>query len=203
MTTINQVLVEGTLFIRSIYGQYGRFNVGKLVSPLGEFSIKDKLIDQYEEGAYEGTFELGKIFQAERRVAGGGYIIELRARLDDITLFDEASLPDDAPVGVAEVDPIEEEQSQAEPAQEENPKSLLKRKVSGKSAKSIEADDDKDEKSPSPGRAELFGPLWPLGETVKLDATVDRAVFRQQRDELKKLNYVFDPKDQIWRLSAE
>lgn len=205
MTTRNTVLVEGTLFVKSIHGQFGRFNVGKLVCPFGEFCIKDKIIDQYEEGAYEGAFELGKVFQAERRVAGGGYIIELRARLDAMTLFDEASLPDDAPVGVSETDPIEEDEdvSGAEAIGDDKPKSLLKRKVGSQPAEKPAAGETDARDASGLSRADLFGPLWPLGETVKLDATVDRAVFRRQRDVLKQLGYRFQSKDQIWRLIAE
>lgn len=58
-------------------------------------------------------------------------------------------------------------------------------------AASAEADD-----------AALFGALWPLGETVKLDATVDRRVLRQQRDRLDKLGYAFAPLSQDWHLKA-
>src|SRR3546814_18387830 len=57
-------------------------------------------------------------------------------------------------------------------------------------AASAEADD-----------AALFGALWPLGETVKLDATVVRRWPRQQRDRLDKLGYEFAPlsQDEIGR----
>lgn len=46
--------------------------------------------------------------------------------------------------------------------------------------------------------AALFGEIWPLGEKVKLDPTVDRGVFRQQRDRLKALGYTFRPLGQVW-----
>ena len=50
--------------------------------------------------------------------------------------------------------------------------------------------------------AALFGALWPLGETVKLDATVDRRVLRQQRDRLGVLGYSFAPLSQDWHLAT-
>ncbi|MCB2028386.1 MAG: DUF3275 family protein, partial [Rhodoferax sp.] len=50
--------------------------------------------------------------------------------------------------------------------------------------------------------AALFGTLWPLGETVKLDATVDRRVLRQQRDRLGELGYEFAPLSQDWHLAT-
>uniref|UniRef100_UPI001E3EDA4F DUF3275 family protein n=1 Tax=Escherichia coli TaxID=562 RepID=UPI001E3EDA4F len=49
--------------------------------------------------------------------------------------------------------------------------------------------------------AALLGALWPLGEVVKLDATVDRRVLRQQRDRLGTLGYEFAPLSQDWHLA--
>ena len=51
------------------------------------------------------------------------------------------------------------------------------------------------------GDATLFGALWPLGDVVKLDATVDRRVLRQQRDRLGDLGYEFAPLSQDWHLA--
>jgi hypothetical protein len=44
----------------------------------------------------------------------------------------------------------------------------------------------------------LFETLWPLGEIVKLDTTVDRRTLRQQRDRLDALGYSFQPLSQEW-----
>ena len=49
--------------------------------------------------------------------------------------------------------------------------------------------------------AALFGALWPLGDVVKLDATVDRRVLRQQRDRLGALGCEFAPLSQDWHLA--
>ena len=49
--------------------------------------------------------------------------------------------------------------------------------------------------------AVLFGAHWPLSEIVKLDATVDRRVLRQQRDRLGALGYKFAPLSQDWHLA--
>ncbi len=46
--------------------------------------------------------------------------------------------------------------------------------------------------------AELFGLLWPLANPLKLDPTVDRNVFRKQRDRLKALGYKFQAINQQW-----
>lgn len=46
--------------------------------------------------------------------------------------------------------------------------------------------------------AKLFGLLWPLGDHIKLDASMDRNLFRAQRDRLKELGYSFKPIGQLW-----
>ena len=51
-----------------------------------------------------------------------------------------------------------------------------------------------------PGVADAWLTLWPLGNVVKLDATVDRRVLRQQRDRLGALGYDFAPLTQDWHL---
>ncbi|MGJ8518411.1 DUF3275 family protein [Carnimonas bestiolae] len=48
---------------------------------------------------------------------------------------------------------------------------------------------------------ELFGHIWPLRESVKLDSTVDRGLFRAQISRLKQLGYQFDPKTQTWHFA--
>ena len=50
--------------------------------------------------------------------------------------------------------------------------------------------------------ATLFGALWPLSEIVKLDATVDRRLLRQQRDRLGALGYEFAPLSQDWHIAS-
>lgn len=49
---------------------------------------------------------------------------------------------------------------------------------------------------------ELFGHQWPLGNSVKLDPTVDRGMFRAQTLRLKQLGYKFDGPSQTWNYSA-
>ncbi len=50
--------------------------------------------------------------------------------------------------------------------------------------------------------AELFGMIWPIGPSVKLDTTVDRKRLRQQCVRLGELGYELDFKLQIWNLST-
>jgi len=50
--------------------------------------------------------------------------------------------------------------------------------------------------------ADLFGALWPLGRQVMLDRSVDRRLFRRQRDRLRALGYRFDSASAIWTAAA-
>lgn len=50
--------------------------------------------------------------------------------------------------------------------------------------------------------ADLFGTIWPLGESVKLDTTVDRQRLREQSKRLDQLGYIMDFKAQIWRRAS-
>ena len=49
---------------------------------------------------------------------------------------------------------------------------------------------------------ELFGHQWPLGNSVKLDPTVDRGTFRAQTLRLKQLGFEFDGPSQTWNYTA-
>lgn len=190
------VFVEGTLLIKSVVGRHGLFNVGKLECQLGEFVVKDPKIDQFEEGKYEGTFELAKIFQYARRLDNACLITELRAEVESITLFEEGQLSPDETVGVQETDPIDDEPT-APPKE---------REVADPTPSAAEQPDEpRDDEPASPVAQDerlekLFGHLWPLGNSVRMDMTIDRQLIRQQRDALKAAGYEFDFTSQEWRL---
>lgn len=105
-----------------------------------------------------------------------------------------------------EVDPIDEETQAPVPA---TPPAKPKAKPRSPRDPLVDTTPFGSEPAPVPAAASaeaddaaLFGALWPLGETVKLDATVDRRVLRQQRDRLDKLGYEFAPLSQDWHLKA-
>ncbi len=132
-------------------------------------------------------------------------VIEIRAHLGGMTLsnIDPLSRDEANRLSPQEVDPIDEETQTPAPAAASTP---VEAKVSASSdplvdtapfganipakpaSKPAAQDDD----------AALFGALWPLSEIVKLDATVDRRVLRQQRDRLGALGYEFAPLSQDW-----
>ena len=53
------------------------------------------------------------------------------------------------------------------------------------------------------GDAALFGILWPLGESVKLDSTIDRRALRAQIARLGEMGYELNIKTQEWSRQAE
>lgn len=169
--------LSGVLTIRTINGRNGPFNVGRLVNELGEFSVKDTLLDQYEEGKYEGDFGLSRIYPSYY-LAGGRLVVEVRATLETMALAGIDALTAEDVVPAAEPDPLEETPTAPQD-------------VAARSHETPGVDD-------ADAEAQLFGELWPLEPKVKLDPTVDRARFRRQKEQLKKLGYQFQPLGQYW-----
>lgn len=197
--------LSGILAIRSIKGARGDFNVGRLVTEIGEFAVKDPLIEEYEEGRYEGEFGISGIFPSTY-FTNGRTVVEIRARLGSIALKGIEQLTDEDTLPVVEHDPIEEA---PKPVVAEAPLEIadLEPAVQAAAAEAIPPAD-----GPIPVMSieeeiifrneqeyrRLFGTLWPLQSKVKLDPTVDRQAFRAQRDALKDLGFKFQPLGQLW-----
>ncbi|MAY10356.1 MULTISPECIES: DUF3275 family protein [Gammaproteobacteria] len=197
------ITLSGQLAIRTIHGRNGDFNVGRLATSIGEFVIKNAELDQYREGKYEGDFVITEIRPSTYNTSGR-MVIEIRAHLGGMTLsnIDPLSTDEANRLSPQEVDPIDEEaqppvptatattdakddKASSHPLVDTTPFGTT---APGTSAKPTVQDDD----------ATLFGALWPLGDVVKLDATVDRRQLRQQRDRLGALGYEFAPLSQDW-----
>lgn len=185
------IRLPGRLTVKIINGRNGAFRVGVLRTEVGEFAVKDKMLDQYDEGAYEGVFTLSRIFASSYQ-AGNRMVMEIRALLEDIALTNVDAIEQDEPEPI-EQDPLEEEK-RTQPDSTERDAHEADTELDLATEDAEEADDGQ---SVDPD-AELFGLLWPLGDSVKLDATVDRMRFRKQRDRLKALGYRFRPVGQIW-----
>ncbi len=201
------ITLPGQLAIKTIHGRNGDFNVGRLATSIGEFVIKNAELDQYREGKYEGDFVITEIRPSTYNTSGR-MVIEIRAHLGGMTLsnIDPLSHDEANRLSPQEVDPIDEEAQapipstsapvEAKAATSDDPlvdTTPFGADVPAKLAsKPVTQDDD----------ATLFGALWPLGEIVKLDATVDRRLLRQQRDRLGALGYEFAPLSQDWHLAS-
>ncbi|EOF5433997.1 DUF3275 family protein [Salmonella enterica] len=197
ISTHSPVIVSGKLVVRTINGRNGAFNVGLLETAIGSFSVKDRELEQYSAGTYEGQFVIGKVFMHSWSY-GANSGSEIRVRLDAMNIASNNALtPDDERKLLPPVnDPLEEE-TLAKPVPEQ---SVAKKAKSTQTAKS-EGAKRQQFVVPTPAEQEnadqvLFGTLWPLGDIVKLDATAQRQILRQQKARLSQLGYDFIAQEQ-------
>ena len=201
--------IPGQLAIRTISGRNGEFNVGRLSTSIGEFVIKDALLDQYNEGKYRGDFLITEI-RPSYYSTSGRLVVEIRAKLESMSLDDVDNLTaeDAAKLSPSEPDPIDEEPSSTQTKPLQQRKTLTAAPAVSNAKKPLSAEDAPFGMAPpsSTNNAEqdaaLFGTIWPLDDTVKLDTTVDRQRLRQQCTRLSELGYVLDFKLQVWMLSS-
>lgn len=191
------ISIPGELLISSLKGKYGTFNVAKLLTSIGEFVVKDKIIDQYEEGKYKGTF-IVKLIKPYCYMYGMRSVFENRAYLDSMELESNTQLSaeDSSPLS-HEADPIDElseldndtkSTKQTNAKDDITPFGMTKQKLQQQSVNTI--DDET-----------LFATLWPLGNEVKLDTTVDRLTLRKQNERLRDIGYIFNYKSQLFKKS--
>lgn len=101
------IQIPGSLFIKTITGRYGDFNTAKLTTSIGEFVIKDQILDQYTAGRYDGSFLINQIKPSYYSTVGGTLIVEIRAYLESMSLDGwDATVTADEPMIQ---DPVEEE----------------------------------------------------------------------------------------------
>lgn len=203
------ITLAGQLAIKTIHGRNGDFNVGRLATSIGEFTVKNPELDQYPEGKYEGDFVIAEIRPSMYNTSSR-MVIELRAHLGGMTLSNIDALTKDEAGRLTpqEVDPIDEESEKpraapAEPASVAPapavPKSPLIDTAPFGAARPSQIPEAQNAASED---ETLFGTLWPLAGIVKLDATVTRRLLRQQRDRLEALGYEFAPLSQDWHLTS-
>ncbi len=182
------ISLSGTLDVRTIKGSNGPFQVGELTTSVGEFKVKDKVLEQFEPGAYTGTFLIDKIYP-HSYVWYGKVTVEIRARLADVQLDnDEPFSETGREPASTEPDPVDEERTPgatAAPHADEIP------------ASAPAGDESGELYLPDLFGTELADAIV-AGEPVKLDPTVERGVFRQQRDQLRAFGYAFQASSQTW-----
>lgn len=207
--------IDGLLVVKKIkHSRNGPFCVAELITDVGEFKVKDPVLDQFAEGEYKGVFWISEIYLAPY-VSFGRSVTELRARLHDLQLRDTTGKPLNDEPAESELDPIDE-----------TPVTRVSRAKAGASAskvdvrpplkvsrKALKAPAPADGKPPVPDSNALDPDLALFGdeiaalvathEAVKLDPTIDdRARFRNQTARLRELGYEFDAKRQTWMPSA-
>src|SRR5690606_25271118 len=128
----------------------------------------------------------------------GRMVIEIRAHLGGMTLsnIDPLSRDEANRLSPQEVDPVDEETQTSTPASS----APAETKAAASSDPLVDTTPFSASTPIKPAvqgdDATLFAGLWPLGDIVKLDATVDRRMLRQQRDRLGALGYEFAPLSQ-------
>ena len=188
------IRISGILNVKTIKGSRGAFSVGELTSPVGNFKVKDQILDQFSEGSYEGEFLVAHIYPASY-VHYGKVITEIRAKLAEIILpageekpLQEQSVPQ-------EPDPVEETVAPVQAA------ATVDQPTPADAALDVQAAADtlteEEAKDLALFGAELYGAVTKR-DAIKLDPTVDRLKFRAQRDRLKGLGYRFDAARQAW-----
>jgi Protein of unknown function (DUF3275) len=205
------ITLPGQLAIKTIHGRNGDFNVGRLTTSIGEFVAKNAELDQYREGKYEGDFSIVEI-RPSMYTTGGRMVIEMRAVLGGMTLsnLDQLTKDEAHRLSPQEVDPIDEEAGKPQPvtAAPTAPITVVTPPSLDPLVDTTPFGDEPPSNSPAgteettQADAALFGAIWPLGQSVKLDATVDRRLLRKQRDRLDALGYDFDYASQNWNLRA-
>ena len=184
---------QATLRVRRIrQSRNGAFSVGELSTEIGEFKVKDALLEQFEEGEYDVTAWVSEIFLAQY-ISYGKAITEIRAKLHDIAVLQEGQQrpTDYEPL---EPDPLDEPEPivlEPAPAPEPAPKPA---------AAPADADDATDDGIDEDLYDEEIIAAIKGGKPVKLDPSIDRARLRQQTAGLKARGYRFDSKAQTWFL---
>lgn len=188
------VILPGKLVVKTINGRNGSFNVGLLETAIGSFSVKNRELEQYAAGIYQGQFIIGKIFLYSYSYgASSGF--ELRARIDgmDITTHDNLTPGDEQKLIPQVNDPLDEETLEQDTPEPVPTKPQPEKSATASKRKQFVIPSEQEMESTD---LSLFGELWPLGDIVKLDATAPRQQLRQQRNRLDQLGYQFVPQAQ-------
>jgi len=200
------IRTEGTLLVKKIkQSRNGPFCVADLVTDFGEFKVKDPLLDQFAEGEYRGMVWISEIYLAQYVSFGRG-VTELRARLHDLQVDTESSLPtksssDSEPDPLDEPPPVRAVADTGDESTKAKPVKLrVSRKSAGKASDSGPVQDDAAERAMFGD--EIYRQIADR-QPIKLDPTIDdRARFRAQTQRLRQLGYQFDAKTQTWSYQA-
>ncbi len=221
------ISVHGVLTVKQISGSNGKFCTGDLNCDLGEFKVKETILDQFEEGRYEGEFVIER-FYLSSYIWRGKSTTDIRAKVTGIhlDLADEGAV-EDAPM---EPDPITDSMPVTESVDGMTQSMTINNRdgAAGQKATEVFANDNEggstsfmEEEAQTKSTAlcktvdsnpEVAALLAIFGDelsqliltdmTVKLDPTIDRSLFREQRMILKERGYQFDAMAQTWFKNA-
>lgn len=201
-------VLDGTLVVEAVNGQYGSFNVGILKTSIGEFKIKDAALDQFKAGVFEGRFTIDKIYVESKPWRNGIFTnLMVKIAVDGYQIAEENDGPAEAPSAQAEPDaidvpvasdkPISTEPAISESAQDEKSSRPEPEAANSENLDKEEAADPDEELF----GVELYSKFSDRVPVIELDTTVDRVKFRMQIGRLKDVGYSFDSLNQVWRLA--
>ena len=202
------ISLPGKLRIKRINGSNGSFCVGDLETEIGEFRVKDAVLDQFDEGVYTGQFWIQQIFPWSYS-SYGRMVIEVRAKLADLQIDGQQRAGSESREP-QEPDPAFENTPPAAPVAPEPPQTPQPAAPSASARRRETSTTPNTAETPqAPARAnddadrQLFGPeiqaLVSALEPVKLDPTIERMQFRRQRQRLHdELGYEFRSATQTW-----
>ncbi|MGM9489612.1 DUF3275 family protein [Ideonella sp. YS5] len=196
------ISVRGTLVVQRKRGRKGEFNIGDLSTEIGEFEVKDALIEEFEPGKYTGEFVVNWI-EPDSFSWRGKVFVKNRANLDAIYI-DEADETEGAATPVVPPEPDPADAAAATDGTEphiagEDPSGMQSVPALPTPTAGVRNDGSDDLALLGPELFELLATRQPM----KLDPTIDRVQFRRQRDRLKALDYVFNVKSQTWSCDSQ
>ena len=181
----------------------GAFCIADLTTDFGEFKVKESLLDQFDEGTYEATVWIDEIYMGQY-VAYGKAVTEIRARLRDVQVLTEDQRP--VTEEIVEPDPLEEQPQPApviqKPPVQEEPRDKRWDKFKKSKEEAAPVQDAEESETANNLFDEETWSAMERAMPVKLDASVDRALLRQQAGMLRQRGYRFDAKQQIWLFTS-
>nr|MBC8386406.1 DUF3275 family protein [Gammaproteobacteria bacterium] len=163
------IILEGTITNKVINGKNGDFSVGNFTTEIGQFKIRNQLLDQFDEGEYRVRVSIKHLDLNSYMLKRNGITItEIEAHIDHIEVIDadikrveSASVEPDASIEHETGAKIPEDSEtqikvDSDKSKVEKPNQLISPQVSGAHQSELK---------------KLFGVLWPLGEVVQLDST--------------------------------
>lgn len=190
------IQATGTLVVKSVTGSKGTFNVADLETSIGVFKVRSNALEQFDEGAYKGSFCIGKIY-IHAYPWRGMLMTEMRADIAQLDTFfsnqAEEKKEQAANIALSEM----EEASITSP---HKPIAPIQKTEAILTSAPIHA-------APTSVANEVDGlegihQAIKQNTDVKLDPMSNRNIFREARDLLKAAGYKFEVKQQIWSKPA-
>ena len=180
------ISIPGTLQVIKRSGKNGDFSVGDLNTDIGRFRVKHAVLDEFEQGSYNGVFVITNVFNVISTTSSGQIWGNLCANLD----WDLLKV-------MAQTDSVDETLEATAAVEEtiaEMPEPETEQPTPVHSDDNLISDTDA-----------LQALLDANAPEIKLDNTLeDRSQFLKLRDAVKATGrYKFDPNGQKWVLKAE